>query len=405
MTDATERLHGLDALRGGMLMLGVALHASMSFMPIQVWVVQDTQPSLALTVFFYAVHIFRMAAFFLIAGFFARLALHRRGTGGFIVDRLKRIAAPLVVFWPLVMTGMIAVLIWIGSRMAAANNGVAPPAPPPPTFTPDNFPLGHLWFLWVLLIFYAALVIGRGLLVAVDRQGGLRRAFDGPARLILGFAAPLLLAAPLAVALFYQPNWLPFFGVPTPDMALIPHLSSVVAYGVAFAAGYGLHRQPDLLKGVAARWPLNLALGAICAVVALWMIGQPLPAIQPVVEPVQKATIAGLYAVAAYGLSFGLLGFALRRLSGHSPVRRYVADASYWVYLIHIPVVMALQVAMADLAWPWPIKFPLMLAGVFAITFGTYQLLVRHSFIGTWLNGKRARAERRAARAALAPAE
>ncbi|KQS55319.1 hypothetical protein ASG17_04295 [Brevundimonas sp. Leaf363] len=405
MTDATERLHGLDALRGGMLMLGVALHASMSFMPIQVWVVQDTQPSAALTVFFYAVHIFRMVVFFLIAGFFARLALHRRGTGGFIADRLKRIAAPLLVFWPLVMTGMIAVLIWIGSRMAAANGGVAPPAPPPPTFTPDNFPLGHLWFLWVLLIFYAALVIGRSLMVAVDRQGGLRRAFDRPARLILGFAAPLLLAAPLAVALFYQPNWLPFFGVPTPDMALIPHLSSVVAYGVAFAAGYGLHRQPELLNGVAARWPLNLTLGAICAVVGLMLLGPSLPAITPVEEPVQKAMLAGLYAVASYGISFGLLGFALRRLSNRSALRRYIADASYWVYLIHIPIVMALQVAIADLAWPWPFKFAALLAGVFAITFGTYQILVRHSFIGTWLNGMRARNERRAARAELVPAQ
>ncbi|RZJ40263.1 MAG: hypothetical protein EON87_18425, partial [Brevundimonas sp.] len=151
--------------------------------------------------------------------------------------------------------------------------------------------------------------------------------------------------------------------------------------------------------------PLNLALGAICAVIGLMLLGPSLPAITPVEVPVQKAMLAGLYAVASYGISFGLLGFALRRLSGQSPVRRYLADASYWVYLIHIPIVMALQVAIADLAWPWPIKFVALLAGVLSITIGTYQYLVRPTFIGTWLNGKRARNERRERCVVAAPAE
>lgn len=398
-----ERLHGLDALRGGALLLGVALHATMSFMPGPVWIVTDSQPSQTLTVGFYAVHLFRMTTFFLIAGFFARLALHRRGTGGFIADRLKRIAAPLVVFWPLVLAGIIAVLIWNATRLTAAT-GVAPVAPPPPAFTPSSFPLTHLWFLWVLLIFYSALVIGRSLLAAVDRSGGLRRAFDGPARLVLGWAAPVLLAAPLAAALFYQPNWMPFFGIPTPDQSLYPSLPALAAYGLAFAAGYALHRQPVLLDGVAKRWLPNLLLGAVAGTAVLFLLNQPLPAIMPVEEPGLKAALAGLYAVAAFGLTFGLLGAALRFLSGHSPARRYVADASYWVYIIHIPIIMAGQVLIADLNWPWPVKYAALLGGGLAIMFLTYQLLIRHSFMGTWLNGKRSRAVRRP-KAALAPAE
>ena len=36
--DRSERLHGLDALRGGALLLGVVLHGAMSFFPTQIWI-------------------------------------------------------------------------------------------------------------------------------------------------------------------------------------------------------------------------------------------------------------------------------------------------------------------------------------------------------------------------------
>src|SRR5258705_912793 len=108
MTEATinvptaERWHALDAVRGFALMLGIVLHATMSFLPgrIPLWIVMDSERSLTLAVVFHVLHIFRMATFFLIAGFFARMMLQRRGVRGFIVDRLRRIALPLVVFWP-----------------------------------------------------------------------------------------------------------------------------------------------------------------------------------------------------------------------------------------------------------------------------------------------------------------
>jgi glucan biosynthesis protein C len=50
---------------------------------------------------------------------------------------------------------------------------------------------------------------------------------------------------------------------------------------------------------------------------------------------------------------------------------------------------MALQVAVSGLDWPWPVKFAGMLAIAFALMFASYQLLVRSSFIGAVLNGRR----------------
>jgi peptidoglycan/LPS O-acetylase OafA/YrhL len=63
------------------------------------------------------------------------------------------------------------------------------------------------------------------------------------------------------------------------------------------------------------------------------------------------------YALAIWTTTFAAIGLALRFMSGFSPMRRYLADSSYWLYLIHMPIVMALQLAVSQLDWPWPIKF------------------------------------------------
>jgi peptidoglycan/LPS O-acetylase OafA/YrhL len=80
---------------------------------------------------------------------------------------------------------------------------------------------------------------------------------------------------------------------------------------------------------------------------------------------------------------------AVRYLSDFNPARRYIADASYWLYLVHLPLILALQVVVAPLAWPWPVKFAVILGVAFPLMLASYQLLVRHSFIGAILNGPR----------------
>ncbi len=117
--DRTERLHGLDALRGAALLLGVVLHGAMSFFPTQIWIVADDQRSVWASGLFFVIHIFRMTTFFLIAGLFAHMMLERRGTFGFIKDRVIRIGGPLATFWTPVLAAIIAGLVW----MAAIRNG------------------------------------------------------------------------------------------------------------------------------------------------------------------------------------------------------------------------------------------------------------------------------------------
>lgn len=380
-----ERLHALDAVRSFALLLGVAFHAMLSFipgMPPGLWAMNDNSPSPFLADASFVAHSFRMLLFFFIAGFFARLLHQRLGTAGFWANRGKRIAVPLIVGWPLLFVAII--FVW-SLGMQKVFHGT-PPAPPEMPKTFGALPLFHLWFLYQLLWLYAGALSVRSLVAKLDRHQTLRGLVD---RLTTGAlrwpAGALLLGLPLASCLLALPMWMPWAGIPTPDQSLIPQLPATLGYGTAFAFGWLVQRAPDALAALRGRWLVHLALAIASSAVCLYVLKT-----QPVFGmPDQPKLIFTLSFVAsAWGWSFAITGAALRFLSGHSPARRYVADASYWIYLAHLPVVAALQVWVGD--WPlhWSLKYPFVVAASLALLLLSYHFLVRSTLIGKLLNGR-----------------
>lgn len=387
--NGSERLHALDAARGFALLLGIVFHATASFLPsppgVPMWIVMDNARSVELSALFLVIHIFRMTTFFLLAGFFAHMSFHRKGTGGFIRDRLKRIGIPLIVGWPILFAMIVAVSIW--AAIVMAHGGPMPKPPAYPGF--PAFPLTHLWFLYVLLLLYAATLLLRGAVALIDRKGRLRAAADRVVgALVRNPLGLVVLATPLAATFILTPQWIQQIGIMTPDSSLLPNAGAAVGFFTAFGFGWLLHRQADLLEVWRRRWLLNLVAALACTVGALSITGLA-PVLMPAPHNATTALYAVLYTLAIWTWTFAFIGFAMRYLSNHSPARRYIADASYWMYLVHIPLVMALQVAVSQLTWPWPVKFAVILGATFTLLFASYQLLVRHSFIGRVLNGPR----------------
>jgi peptidoglycan/LPS O-acetylase OafA/YrhL len=271
------------------------------------------------------------------------------------------------------------------------SHGGLPPGPRnwPPVL--PRFPLTHLWFLYVLLEFYAAMLLLRSGVARLDGSGHLRAGVDRLIRLaIRSPLAPAILAAPIGVALSLDPTWLGWFGVRTPDSSLITNAQAWIGFGTAFGFGWLLHRQTDLLRFVERRWLLNLILAV--GLIAISLVSAGLPP-RPMSDQATRLAYAMCYALAIWTTSFAGIGLALRFLSGFSPVRRYLADASYWLYLIHLPILMVLQVAVSPLDWPWPVKFAGILLVALPLLLASYQVLVRDTFIGVVLNGRRVQRE------------
>lgn len=388
LTAASSRLHSLDSVRAGALLLGVLLHATLSFLPgPRLWLVADVEQSTALGLLLFVVHMLRMLTFFLLAGFVGRIAMQRLGEGAFYRDRLRRIGLPLVLGWPLLFALIVAAAI-LAAVIAGPEN--ARPMPPPPTFTFTDFPLTHLWFLYVLLLMYGALALLRPVLLRLDRRGRpgwLQDGADAAVRVLLRPWGVLLLAAPLCVSFYFHPNWIWLMGIPTPDRSFIPNLPAVVAYGGAFAFGWMAQRHDAALPMWERRWRLNLLLAVGLTIVCLGIAGKA-TGLAPA-EGGRRLAYAACYAAGAWCWALALIGMAQRFLGGYSPLRRYLADASYWIYLVHLPLVVMLQALVSRLPWPWQLKYPLIVAVAMALMLVSYAWLVRGRALGAWLNGAR----------------
>jgi ABC-type multidrug transport system ATPase subunit/peptidoglycan/LPS O-acetylase OafA/YrhL len=383
-TPSDSRLHALDAVRGFALLLGVAFHAALSFMPgwpPGIWAMNDNSPSQFLSDAAFVTHIFRMSLFFFIAGFFGRMLYHKLGAGGFWANRGKRIAVPLVIGW--VIMAPLIMYIW-GVGLSKLTGGA--PSGPPPQMPADFFPLTHLWFLYQLLLLYVAVIALRAIVLRLVSASWLRCVAD---RMVHGsihtMAGLFVLGIPLAAALMWQPFWFYWAGIPTPDMSLIPKIPACVGFGTAFIFGWLVNRSAGSLEAMAKRWVPHLVFAVLATAYLLYVVKSTAMA-QP---GATKALFAYAFGVAVWGWVLGLTGAALTFLNNFSAARRYIADASYWVYIAHLPVVAAIQVWVGQ--WPlhWGIKYPFILFVSFALLFLSYHFLVRPTFIGKLLNGRK----------------
>jgi hypothetical protein len=59
------------------------------------------------------------------------------------------------------------------------------------------------------------------------------------------------------------------------------------------------------------------------------------------------------------------------------------------MYLAHLPLVLAIQIALVRLPWPPSVKFFLVMAVTALLLLVSYRWLVRYTWIGTLLNGPR----------------
>lgn len=234
--------------------------------------------------------------------------------------------------------------------------------------------LSHLWFMWVLII----LTLFFGVWAWVNERWNL----PAMPRWMLAEWTRLIWLLPVTTLLFWWARLNYGFGVDG-EMSILEKPATVVFYGFFFAFGAALR-----IRGVEpARYP--------------WLVWIQLPFLTFIVLPLAFFSAwsnnpaihflsCGLQATLAWGMTFTLLDLFTAHFSKPITAVRSLADASLWMYIAHLPLVIALQLWMVN--WKlWPIvKCGL----VCSITFGSLLLinhfLIRRTWVGLLLNGKRA---------------
>ncbi len=377
----SQRFYDLDALRALAMFLGIVLHSTLFVLPEQVsqWPLHvadaEGDPTYRIVIDF--IHGFRMPLFFLISGFFSALLWQRRSLNALGMQRLKRIGLPLVGACLTILPLSIGLLAVIADYKD------------PYDFSLWLLPLawvvslGHLWFLWYLLIITAGFI-------AVIRYGSK---FLHPMMWWL-----LIPVSALSTLIMVEP----LFGPDTaegfiPGINDLGELALLAHYSCFFLMGVFIYQREIAVR----KWWSVALLPAIAAfVIGYLMIEQfiedfglgrtDLP--EAYLFEHHLTWIAGLIEVGfAWLMCFGMMGVFRWIAARESYTSRYLSDSTYWMYLVHVPIVIAGQWLMLD--WPisYHLKFVLLVVGVTALVLVTYEYVVRYTIIGRTLNGPRTR--------------
>lgn len=377
-----QRIHGIDALRAIAMILGILLHATIAYKTIALpsWPQDPASDHWLFDYLYLVVHSFRMPLFFLIAGFFCRFLLLKIGEKDFIVHRFKRIVIPF--FGSLVLILPLTIFPFLVYHYQATQPGSWN------EIFKSSFRqlfhwngMAHLWFLYYLIIYYTIVIVinrVRGLVVLEKLAGFGSKAISNH----LGLSLPFLI---IVLALILLPESSTFLHV---DTGIIPGPIYLLFFGFFFLLGWIVNKNSTSFfnRVTQLSWWLLVSGTALSVLVFYLDYHNSGP------EETGRIMRFGIKLLAATQillLVFGSIGFFLRYCRSESKLWKYISDASYWMYLIHLMIVAGLQVLLLRFEWPGVVKFSLILASTLTITLATYQWWIRYSKIGTLLHGKR----------------
>ena len=370
MISETERFHGLDAVRGIAMLLGIVIHASLPYiegLPKGLWP-SDKNTSNIIAIIFEFIHIWRMPIFFIISGFFANLVITRKSLIIWWKNRFLRLVLPAMIFFPI----MSLTIPWIFMYGYTGNINFF--------FSNEGQP-HHLWFLYHLFIFvlfsifirFFGLIIYKffkqiNLIVVVDIFNTVKSYLG---KHIFDSRFPVLM-----IFVFFIFNL--FSGAEL--------ITNPLASGLYFLFGYRLYKNNLLFDFIKSNWKYYL-IGGLTVTIIFFILNTQVSNFAK--EDVRWIPWVILKISSAVLLSFSFIGLAEDKFSNLNPMVRFISDSSYWVYLIHLPLVAFITFFMFKITIIAELKFLVAIILTTAICLVTYKYLVKSTIIGILLNGKK----------------
>jgi len=400
-----------DALRGTAILLVVTLHAALAYtrvdIPRLLWGVREPSPHAGFDLLSWWAMGVSVPLFFAMGGFFAARIEEERGPSAFLRNRARRLVLPMLVAAPVILP--LCFFAWAEGWLATGRCTFAEISRMrffDPLIATDLYGPAHLWFLEYLVPMLGAfgwIRKARAGRAARDRPGRAGRwcrkriRADRPGattgegsrawRWILGPWAPLAAAVPSTALLLISRHGSAIDAALDRHNSFIPDPIRLLHFGLFFAFGVGLHRVRAGLETLAARgwWCLAASIPAFGA--RAWLLprdwsGQP--------GGGASLALAASGALFSWLAVFGLIGVYRRHFGRPSPTVRYLAEASFWIYLVHLPIVGLIQADLHPAPIPTALKFAIVWAITLALGLSSYHVLVRRTALGRFLGGSAA---------------
>ena len=366
----STRFHGLDLLRGVAMLLGIVIHAALPYypgMPAEIWP-PDRNSSMLLRLIFEFIHSWRMPLFFILSGFFANLVITRKSSISWWQNRFLRLVLPTLVFFPIMGLTIPAIFKYgLSEDFSFFYSNAGQPF--------------HLWFLFHLMIFvlFSILIKGLGLasfkFLNLLKLGVLIYLFNKLKHLLGRFIFDSRF--PVLMILIFSIVNLSTGG----DL-----ITNIGASGLYFVFGYRLYNNSNLFRFLKSNWKYFLIVGIVF--LGLFFV---LDFQKPDFEKEDIRWLPWIFLKVGLGVifSFTFIGLVEDKFGSYNSISRYISDSSYWIYLVHLPIVTFITFFMFRFNFMAEIKFLIATVLTSVICLLTYKYLVRSTVIGILLNGKK----------------
>lgn len=306
-----------------------------------------------------------MAGFFFIAGFLLPRSLAKRGPRGYVVNRLVRLAIPVVAF----TLGFMPLLEFLVVVLTTGDAGSY-------NYATREFHLYHLWFMVVLLAFSLLVVL---VWTVQGRQGTTsyrrrrQRRHRPPRFRDLLILVLVITTTSFNLRVFYPTSWPYAFNV-----AHLPQYLVMFLLGIRFAR-HGWLTRVSRKTGYA--W-LAVGIGGIFTfplLVTFVAGGNPNMLFFGPSFPCLAYTFWDSFT--CVGLCVGIVVWIREHASHSRPVVETISENTYYVYLIHYFFVVLVQVALEGITLHPFAKFLIVGTAATVGAFLASQYLIRRPWL------------------------
>jgi glucans biosynthesis protein C len=309
-----------------------------------------------------------------IAGYFSARAIASREPGQFVRERVKRLGVPMLFGMGTVLVFMYLLWAtgWVVQKEASWDHIVHVRFAK--HIQPHLYGLGHLWYLQYLIIY----ACGLAACVWIARRCGVTRVALARGWVVLAMVGAFAICVS---ALLIKPGVLVAF-----RNGFVPDWPKLMFFSGYFLLGVIIYGSRRPLEGKARTLLTDVCVvGALIGAVmylptaAAWMRGETSGGARMMIAV--GASLLGWCAIGA----IVMLARPVGRWMGERAAR--IAEASYWVYMVHVPLQGIAILLLYFVDWPFGAKFVIVLVVGLGGAIATWPL-VRGTWIGRWLGSR-----------------